>query len=143
MRVARSCDLLRNQDLTSWPAPLFPQDPAPRASLELKQGDIVIDLGGPMGSDRQLKTCSYCAQVAYRVFEVTSADQSQRDFGLCGAHFNEARTRYSDFPRNVSQGPYPRDSAQENQVPYQTRPGRPHLVDIHCQEDSAPQKVSA
>jgi hypothetical protein len=44
------------------------------------------------------------AQVAYRVFEVTSVDHSQRDVSLCGTHFNEARSRYVDSPLNGASG---------------------------------------
>jgi hypothetical protein len=57
--------------------------------FELKADEMVVDSTGPLQEDRNLKTCSECPQVAFRVLHLKS-NTKVRDVGLCGAHFTQA-----------------------------------------------------
>jgi hypothetical protein len=69
--------------------------------FELESDEAVIDSVGPMEADHRLKSCSQCAQIAFRVLYVKSGS-GQREVGLCGAHFTEACARYPDVRRAVA-----------------------------------------
>jgi hypothetical protein len=69
--------------------------------FELKADEMVIDSTGPLQEDRNLKTCSECAQVAFRVLHLKS-NGNVRDVGLCGAHFTQACAMYPRVRRAVS-----------------------------------------
>lgn len=69
--------------------------------FELKEGEVIIDDCGPFGTDKRLKNCSQCLQVAYRVFIVRMADNSLREVGLCGTHFNAASRRCPEVRRGL------------------------------------------
>ena len=68
--------------------------------FELQIGEAVIDSSGPLQADRSLKSCSHCAQIAFRVLHVKS-EQALREVRLCGAHFIEACARYPEVRRSV------------------------------------------
>jgi hypothetical protein len=73
--------------------------------FELKADEMVVDSTGPLQEDRNLKTCSECPQVAFRVLHLKS-NTKVRDVGLCGAHFTQAcamypRVRRADSLRNA------------------------------------------
>jgi hypothetical protein len=69
--------------------------------FELKADEMVIDSTGPLQEDRNLKTCSECPQVAFRVLHLKS-NTKVRDVGLCGAHFTQACTMYPRVRRAAS-----------------------------------------
>jgi hypothetical protein len=66
--------------------------------FELMADEKVIDSTGPLQKDRNLKTCSECAQVAFRVLHLKSENTS-REVGLCGAHFTQACAIYPQVRR--------------------------------------------
>jgi hypothetical protein len=66
--------------------------------FELKADEMVIDSTGPLQEDRHLKTCSECAQVAFRVLHLKS-ETNAREVGLCGAHFTQACAMYPQVRR--------------------------------------------
>jgi hypothetical protein len=66
--------------------------------FELNLDETVIGSAGPLESDCRVKTCSHCAQIAFRVLHVKS-QSGQREVCLCGAHFTEACARYPDVRR--------------------------------------------
>lgn len=63
----------------------------------LVDGECVSEVWGPI-ENGDLKTCSECGQVAFRVLHVNSFDTS-REVALCGSHFNDACVRYPDVKR--------------------------------------------
>lgn len=69
--------------------------------FELKADEMVIDSTGPLQEDRNLKTCSECPQVAFRVLHLKS-NTKVRDVGLCGAHFTQACAMYPRVRRAAS-----------------------------------------
>lgn len=66
--------------------------------FELMADEVVIDSAGPLQEDHQLKTCSECPQVAFRVLHLKSKTDV-REVGLCGAHFTQACARYPQIRR--------------------------------------------
>jgi hypothetical protein len=69
--------------------------------FELKADEKVIDSIGPLQEDRQLRTCSECPQVAFRVLRLKSRT-NVREIGLCGAHFTQACAMYPQVRRAVA-----------------------------------------
>jgi len=69
--------------------------------FELKADEKVIDSIGPLQEDRQLKTCSECPQIAFRVLRLKSKN-NVREVGLCGAHFTQACALYPQVRRAVA-----------------------------------------
>jgi hypothetical protein len=69
--------------------------------FELKTDEMVVDSTGPLQEDRNLKTCSECSQVAFRVLHLKS-NTHVRDVGLCGAHFTQACVMYPRVRRAAS-----------------------------------------
>ena len=66
--------------------------------FEIMIDEKVIDSVGPLQEDRQLKTCSECPQVAFRVLRLKSKN-NVREVGLCGAHFTQACAIYPQLRR--------------------------------------------
>lgn len=71
------------------------------AMFELNIDENVVDSTSPLEADRQIKTCSHCAQIAVRVLHLKS-ENGQREVCLCGAHFTEACARYPEVRRAVA-----------------------------------------
>ncbi len=69
--------------------------------FELMTDETVIGSVRPLESDRQLKSCTQCTQIAFRVLHVKSGS-GEREVGLCGAHFTEACARYPEVRRAVA-----------------------------------------
>lgn len=69
--------------------------------FELLMDETVVGSAGPLESDRQLKSCTLCTQIAFRVLHVRSGT-GEREVGLCGAHFTEACARYPEVRRAVA-----------------------------------------
>lgn len=66
--------------------------------FELMADEKVIDSTGPLQKDRNLKTCSECPQIAFRVLLLKS-ESNAREVGLCGAHFKQACAIYPQVRR--------------------------------------------
>lgn len=69
--------------------------------FELMADEAVIDSVGPLEQDRRLRSCSQCAQIAFRILHVKS-EREIREVGLCGAHFTEACARYPEVRRAIA-----------------------------------------
>jgi hypothetical protein len=64
--------------------------------FKLWADEKVINSQSPVGEKGEIKTCSECSQIAFRVFIVRSS-KGNREVALCGAHYIEACSVYPEM----------------------------------------------
>jgi hypothetical protein len=63
--------------------------------FQLHCAECVSQVFGPI-ENNQLKTCSECGQVAFRVLKL-NLENISREVALCGAHYTDACIRYPEI----------------------------------------------